>query len=144
MLLKKLRRLKQYEKSMRIANEMLDIQGQKGNYDYDEYMLGLYNGMEYIIALFETREPNFISSKDVKFTKNKTQQKEFIKYLENRIDMCNGFLDTAKRDLQETPYGVTYGVISANEDITTRIKENETAHKVYEEILQKYKSIVGE
>ena len=64
---------------------MLDIQGQKGNYDYDEYMLGLYNGMEYIIALFETREPNFISGKDVEFTNNKTQQKEFIEYLENEI-----------------------------------------------------------
>ena len=68
------------------------------------------------------------------------QQKEFIKYLENRIDICDGFLDTVKSDLQETPYGV----ISANEDITTRIKENETAHKVYEEIVQKYKEIIGD
>lgn len=67
------------------------------------------------------------------------QQKEFVNYLENRIDICDGFLDTVKSDLQETPYGV----ISANEDITTRIKENETAHKVYEEILQKYKEIIG-
>lgn len=62
---------------------MLYIQGQKGNYDYDEYMLGTYNGMEYIIALFETREPNYISGKDVEFTNNKNQQKEFIKYLED-------------------------------------------------------------
>ena len=69
----------------------------------------------------------------------KNQQKEFIKYLENRLDICDGFLDTIKSDLQEIPYGV----ISANENITTRIKENETAHKVYEEILQKYKSIIG-
>ena len=68
------------------------------------------------------------------------QQKEFIKYLENGIDICDGFLDTVKSDLQEIPYGV----ISANENITTRIKENETAHKVYEEILQKYKEIIGE
>ena len=83
MLLKKLRRLKQYEKSMRIANEMLELQGRNGNYNYDSYMLGLYNGMEYIIALFETREPNYISGKDVKFTNNKTQQKEFINFLED-------------------------------------------------------------
>ena len=68
------------------------------------------------------------------------QQKEFIKYLEDEIDICDGFLDTVKSDLQEIPYGV----ISANENITTRIKENETAHKVYEEILQKYKSIIGD
>lgn len=44
-----------YEKSMIIANEMLELQGQKGNYDYDEYMLGLYNGMEYIVSLLEVR-----------------------------------------------------------------------------------------
>ena len=31
MLLKKLRRLKQYEKSMRIANEMLELQGSDSN-----------------------------------------------------------------------------------------------------------------
>lgn len=68
------------------------------------------------------------------------QQKEFIKYLEDEINICDSFLDTIKSDLQETPYGV----ISANKDITTRIKENETAHKVYEEILQKYKSIIGD
>ena len=67
MLLKKLRRLKQYEKSMRIANEMLELQGRNGNYNYDSYMLGLYNGMEYIISLLEVREPKFIDGKEIKF-----------------------------------------------------------------------------
>lgn len=70
----------------------------------------------------------------------KEQQKEFINYLENGIDICDGFLDTVKSDSQEIPYGV----ISASKTyITTRIKENETAHKVYEEILQKYKEMIG-
>ena len=55
MLLKKLKRLKQYEKSMIIANEMLELQGRDGNYNYDSYMLGLYNGMEYIVSLLEVR-----------------------------------------------------------------------------------------
>ena len=75
------KQVEEWEHHLKCSKEMLGIQGQKGNYDYDEYMLGLYNGMEYIIALFETREPNFISGKDVEFTKNKTQQKEFIEYL---------------------------------------------------------------
>lgn len=71
----------------------------------------------------------------------KTQQKKFIEWLENEIDICDGFLDTVKSDLQEIPYGV----ISANKTyITTQIKENETAHKVYKEILQKYRSIIGD
>ena len=74
-------------------------------------------------------------------TKLINQQKEFIEWLENEIDICDGFLDTVKSDLQEIPYGV----ISANKTyITTQIKENETAHKVYKEILQKYRSIIGD
>lgn len=72
--------------------------------------------------------------------KLKEQQKEFINYLENGIDICDGFLDTVKSNSQEIPYGV----ISASKTyITTRIKENETAHKVYEKILQKYREIIG-
>lgn len=73
--------------------------------------------------------------------KVENQQKEFISYLENEIDICDGFLDTVKSDLQEIPYGV----ISAGKTyITTQIKENETTHKVYEEILQKYREIIGD
>lgn len=77
------KQLEEWQHHLKCSKEMLGIQGQKGNYDYDEYMLGLYNGMEYIISLFETREPNYINGKDVKFTSNKTQQKEFINYLED-------------------------------------------------------------
>lgn len=32
-------------------------QGQKGNWDYDEYMRGLYNGIELADAIIEDREP---------------------------------------------------------------------------------------
>ena len=58
------------------AKKMLDIQAQQGNYDFDEYMLGIYNGMEYIVSIFENREPEYISGTEVKFINNK--QKEFI------------------------------------------------------------------
>jgi hypothetical protein len=37
-----------------------DIQGKKGNHDYDEYMRGLYNGLELALSLFEDeREPQY-------------------------------------------------------------------------------------
>lgn len=79
---KKLKKqVEEWKHHLECSKEMLDIQGQKGSYDFDEYMLGLYNGMEYIISLFETREPKYIDSKDVKFTDSKTTK--FIKYLEN-------------------------------------------------------------
>ena len=122
MLLKKLKRLKQYEKSMGIANEMLELQGRNGNYNYDSYMLGLYNGMEYIISLFETREPNYISGKDIKFINNKTQQKEFIKYMNDIIED----LETEDVDDEEMK-----GYLIQRIDI-------------FKEILQKYRSIIGD
>ena len=78
MLLKKLRRLKQYEKSMGIANEMLELQGRDGNYNYDSYMLGLYNGMEYIVSLLEVREHKCISGKEVKFLSEKKNKKKKV------------------------------------------------------------------
>lgn len=80
------KQLEEWKHHLKCSKEMLDIQAQKGNYDYDEYMLGLYNGMEYIISLFETREPNFINGKDVEFTNSKIQQKEFINYMNGVID----------------------------------------------------------
>ena len=71
------KQLEEWNHHLKCSKEMLDIQGHNGNYNYDSYMLGLYTGMEYIIALFETREPNFISGKDVEFTNSKTQQKKY-------------------------------------------------------------------
>lgn len=108
------KQLEEWEHHLKCSKEMLDIQGQKGNYDYDEYMLGLYNGMEYIIALFETREPNFINGKDVEFTNNKIQQKKFIKWLEDYINLFD------KKDIYE-----------------------EGSCDTIEEILNKYKEIIG-
>lgn len=41
------------------ANELLEVQGSPGNWDFDDYMRGMYNGMEYMVALAEGREPIF-------------------------------------------------------------------------------------
>jgi len=39
--------------------ESLKIQGYDGNWNYDSYMHGMYNGMELMLAFAENREPNF-------------------------------------------------------------------------------------
>lgn len=77
------KQLKEYEHHLKISKEMLDLQGQDGNYNYDNYMLGLYNGMEYIMSLFEAREPIFKDGKNIKFLNDKNQQKDFIEWLEH-------------------------------------------------------------
>lgn len=43
---------------------MLEVQGRDGTWNYDPYMLGLYNGMEYSLALMEDREPIFRDAPD--------------------------------------------------------------------------------
>jgi hypothetical protein len=47
------------ESKIRIMNDLLKIQGQEGNYNYDSYMLGMYNGMELMVSIVEGREPEF-------------------------------------------------------------------------------------
>ena len=120
------KQIEEWKHHLKCSKEMLNIQGQKGNYDYNEYMLGLYNGMEYIIALFETREPIFKSGKDIEFISDKTQQKDFIEYLENEKDR----LARECSQIYEDSLGKTKLV---NEDIFSEV----------DTILSKYQEIIG-
>ncbi len=122
------KQLEKWEHHLKCSKEMLDIQAQKGNYDYDEYMLGLYNGMEYIISLFETREPNFISGKDIEFINDKSQQKEFINYLEDEIKLYENDILNFSKD-----YNVYFSLINDLRVSKAKIGD----------ILKKYKSIIG-
>lgn len=89
-----------------------------------------------------------VSTEDKEFidmTHRNTQllkhQKEFIEWLENEINICDGFLDAIKSDLEEISYA---GRVSGKTYIATQIMKNETSKKNYEEILSKYKEIIGE
>ena len=42
-----------------LVKQMRDVQGQHGNWNYDPYMQGLYNGIEFSLSLLECREPQF-------------------------------------------------------------------------------------
>lgn len=52
-------------KLIETMNEMLKVQGNDGNWNYSDYMHGMYNGMEYMVALVENREPIFRESPEV-------------------------------------------------------------------------------
>lgn len=39
--------------------QLLEVQGSNGNWDFDAYMCGLYNGIEISLATLEEREPVF-------------------------------------------------------------------------------------
>lgn len=55
--------------------EILETQGNDGNWNYDEYMFGLYNGMEFMVAMIEGREPVF-RDKPKEFLENKVVHSE--------------------------------------------------------------------
>lgn len=118
------KQLEEYKHHLKNSKEMLDLQGRDGNYNYDNYMLGLYNGMAYIISLFENRSPIYKNGKDIDFLedKNKAQQKEFIKYLTSTIEELESddFSDERMKEL------LLQNIIT------------------YKEILSKYKEIVGD
>lgn len=41
------------------VREQIRIQGSNGNWNHDPYMLGMYNGMECVIATLEGRPPQY-------------------------------------------------------------------------------------
>lgn len=51
--------MKNIKKKISDLKNVVDIQGQDGNWNYDNYMTGLYNGLEMALSIFEEREPIF-------------------------------------------------------------------------------------
>ena len=45
-------------------SEMTEVQGSNGNWNFDPYMQGLYNGLEFARSIMEDREPIFRSAPD--------------------------------------------------------------------------------
>ena len=94
---------------LKCSKEMLDIQGHNGNYNYDSYMLGIYNGMEYIIALFETREPIFKSGKDIEFISELQQENQKLKkQLEEKQNPLKGIFAQVTDDQLLRENGLLY------------------------------------
>lgn len=47
------------EEIIKSLQELVDIQGKDGTWNHNEYMLGMFNGMELMLATVEEREPKF-------------------------------------------------------------------------------------
>ena len=57
------------------AKDVLKIQGWDGNWNYDPYMMGLYNGMELMLSMIEDREPVFKEKPDKWLADNSPDEK---------------------------------------------------------------------
>ena len=47
------------EKYIADLKNLVDAQGQDGTWNSNQYMLGLFNGLEFALSIFESREPKF-------------------------------------------------------------------------------------
>lgn len=52
---------KDYRLKHKRMGQCLDIQGTNGTWNVDPYMLGMFNGMEHMMAIMEDRDPQFRS-----------------------------------------------------------------------------------
>jgi len=48
-----------WEALVESVRQMRDVQGMDGNWNYDPYIHGLFNGIEFSLSLIEVREPKF-------------------------------------------------------------------------------------
>lgn len=54
-----LAKLEAHENMVKKMREFLELQGSSGNWNYDPYMHGMYNGMEFLVAMAEDREVEY-------------------------------------------------------------------------------------
>ncbi len=47
------------DKLVQDLRNMVEVQGRDGTWNYDPYMQGLYNGLEFALSIMEKREPQF-------------------------------------------------------------------------------------
>jgi len=50
--------MKNFKNNLDALRDLTKIQGKKGN-QTNEYMRGMYNGMEFVLSMFEGREPKY-------------------------------------------------------------------------------------
>lgn len=58
--------IKLTDKQVSDMENMVAIQGTDGTWNTSEYMVGMYNGMELMMATVENREPVYKSPQDVR------------------------------------------------------------------------------
>ena len=63
-MIKKLNKLKMYEKNIQVLKELKNIQSIDGNWNYDKYMLGLANGLILAVSLFEGGKVEYLKFPD--------------------------------------------------------------------------------
>lgn len=101
--------LRKTHKSIKESMHMLlNVQGQHGAFDYNEYELGIWQGMENMLAKFEDRKPTYIPLKKVNFINNKVDK------LQKNIDDALKVLSKNRTKNEKKVYMILRGDKNAN------------------------------
>jgi len=76
-------------------NKARDTQGTKGNFDYSEYMRGMYNGLELASAIMEGRDPGYKEADEDEPAGYQERVKEESAILAIKLGKLADFLTTA-------------------------------------------------
>jgi hypothetical protein len=97
--------------------EMVAVQGQPGNYDLDEYMRGMYNGMEFMLSIAEGREPVYKSLKIYRMNEGDTVLHYSFDEAKEYYDKQTGVFDECKDDETGEEYEIdVYKIWTHEED----------------------------
>lgn len=66
--------LRKLQEDLNDLKDILEIQGSDGNWNYDDYMLGLFNGMELARATVEGGRPKFRSLRGIAPIKDRVEK----------------------------------------------------------------------
>ena len=98
-----------FEQRVKNLKNIVDIQCSHGNWDYDEYMRGMANGLLIALSIFDDKEPVFKESPD----KNLTPLERFGKvWRRTDRDVRKKFLSLLEKPIQENmAKGLEIGMI---------------------------------
>lgn len=118
--------MNKYKRILKEANNLKKIQSLPGNYNYDNYMLGLYNGMEMIIALFEQRNPKFINGHKIEFLHNEKNPLEgiFAGITDDELLINNGNMFAELEEIKKKQKNTLDIINTQMKNASNDIKEN--------------------
>jgi hypothetical protein len=84
-------RLQKWDEVVKVCNELKDIQGREGTFNYSPQDQAMYNGMEFMISIMEGREPNFREApkKWLQEGKFKTLLRKIFNIPKYKVVACN-------------------------------------------------------
>jgi hypothetical protein len=116
-------------KNLKDANNALEIQKQDGNWDYDPYMHGMLNGMEFILATIEGREMKGFDAP------TKWRTKDLTEFVEGLAKNGTGFETKPSmrtRWIEEAGYYHRDGVTAYIQRIDESVRERALEALTYE------------